>query len=195
LPVGYLLGHLEGITHVSSKGDGRYLITNSKDQSIKLWDLRKMSSTMPSHGARHSSRTWDYRYGELNVSASLRKRFTGKVVDKLDCSLMTYRGHKVFQTLIRSYFSPLASTGQRYIYSGSFDGSIYIYDILSGNLIDKLEGHHSTIRDVSWHPYLPIILSASWDKTVRKWEYSRSSSKADKTTKSSSLKFKERRRE
>lgn len=35
-PVGVLVGHLEGITHVSSKRDGRYLITNSKDQSIKV---------------------------------------------------------------------------------------------------------------------------------------------------------------
>lgn len=34
--VGVLVGHLEGLTHVSSKRDGRYLITNSKDQSIKV---------------------------------------------------------------------------------------------------------------------------------------------------------------
>ena len=33
--VGVFLGHNEGITHLDSKGDGRYLISNSKDQSIK----------------------------------------------------------------------------------------------------------------------------------------------------------------
>jgi WD repeat-containing protein 23 len=27
----------------SFQGDGRYLITSSKDQSIKLWDMRKFS--------------------------------------------------------------------------------------------------------------------------------------------------------
>jgi len=43
---GVLVGHLSGITHVSSKGDGRYLITNSKDQSIKLWDIRRMSNSV-----------------------------------------------------------------------------------------------------------------------------------------------------
>ena len=26
------------------QGDGRYLISNSKDQTIKLWDMRKFSS-------------------------------------------------------------------------------------------------------------------------------------------------------
>lgn len=39
------MGHLEGITFIDSRGDGRYLISNGKDQAIKLWDLRKMSST------------------------------------------------------------------------------------------------------------------------------------------------------
>lgn len=43
-PVGVLMGHLEGITFIDSRGDGRYLISNGKDQAIKLWDIRKMSS-------------------------------------------------------------------------------------------------------------------------------------------------------
>jgi WD40 repeat protein len=41
---GVLMGHLEGITFIDSRGDGRYLISNGKDQTIKLWDIRKMSS-------------------------------------------------------------------------------------------------------------------------------------------------------
>ncbi|CAH9115159.1 unnamed protein product [Cuscuta epithymum] len=41
---GVLTGHLEGITFIDSHGDGRYFISNGKDQSIKLWDIRKMSS-------------------------------------------------------------------------------------------------------------------------------------------------------
>lgn len=31
-PSGVLIGHTEGITHVSPKGDGRYVISNGKDQ-------------------------------------------------------------------------------------------------------------------------------------------------------------------
>lgn len=41
---GILIGHLEGITFIDSRGDGRYLISNGKDQTTKLWDIRKMSS-------------------------------------------------------------------------------------------------------------------------------------------------------
>lgn len=52
------MGHLEGITFIDSRGDGRYFISNGKDQAIKLWDIRKMSSEatwydhfLASHGA------------------------------------------------------------------------------------------------------------------------------------------------
>lgn len=44
-----------------------------------------------------------------------------------DCSLQTYRGHTVLETLIRAYFSPEHSTGQKYIYTGSKKGGIHIY--------------------------------------------------------------------
>lgn len=45
-PAGVMLGHLEGITYIDSRGDGRYFISNGKDQCIKLWDVRKMSSNV-----------------------------------------------------------------------------------------------------------------------------------------------------
>jgi WD repeat-containing protein 23 len=41
---GVLTGHLHGITHIDSRGDGRCFISNGKDQAIKMWDIRKMTS-------------------------------------------------------------------------------------------------------------------------------------------------------
>lgn len=41
-PAGLFVGHTDGMTHLDPKGDGRYLISNCKDQTIKLWDLRNM---------------------------------------------------------------------------------------------------------------------------------------------------------
>jgi len=44
-PVGYMVGHCEGITHICSKGDGHHFISNGKDQTIKLWDIRNMHTS------------------------------------------------------------------------------------------------------------------------------------------------------
>jgi WD repeat-containing protein 23 len=41
-PSGVFIGHTEGVTYVSSKGDGRYCLSNGKDQKMKMWDLRSM---------------------------------------------------------------------------------------------------------------------------------------------------------
>jgi hypothetical protein len=43
-----------------------------------------------------------------------------------DCSVMTYKGHCILQTLIRCHFSPAETTGAQYLYSGSADGRIHV---------------------------------------------------------------------
>uniref|UniRef100_A0A674MIZ7 Ddb1 and cul4 associated factor 11 n=1 Tax=Takifugu rubripes TaxID=31033 RepID=A0A674MIZ7_TAKRU len=166
-PVGHLAGHRDGITFIHSKGDARYLISNSKDQSIKLWDIRKFS---PKEGLAASrlavtQQNWDYRWQQVPQRALKKHKLTG------DTSVMTYRGHGVLHTLIRCRFSPEFSTGQRFIYSGCSTGKIVIYDVLTGAVVSKLSGHDACVRDVSWHPYEDTIVSSSWDGAVRMWEH------------------------
>lgn len=84
---------------------------------------------------------------------------------------MTYRGHSVLHTLIRCHFSPEYTTGQRYIYTGCATGALVIFDLLTGKVVSRLKGHNQCTRDVSWHPYKNIIMTSSWDGTVKKWDY------------------------
>lgn len=66
-PVGVLAGHMDGVTFIDSRGDGRHLISNSKDQSIKLWDVRVFSSDAAAKNTLKAvhEQTWDYRWQEL----------------------------------------------------------------------------------------------------------------------------------
>ncbi|TPX63555.1 hypothetical protein SpCBS45565_g06525 [Spizellomyces sp. 'palustris'] len=186
-PAGVLAGHAEGITYVSSKGDNRYALTNGKDQHMKMWDVRKMLEPNqvrkdPTLRTGYYSEDWDYRIMRYPGSVEFRH--------PKDCSVQTFTGHSVLKTLIRCHFSPPASTGQRFVYTGSEDGIIRIF-ALDGTLVQALDpaealkaasfddaelANHAIFellrprtiqiagvtRDVTWHPDLPCIISTSW---------------------------------
>jgi len=170
-PVGIFYGHVAGITCVSSKEDNRYFISNSKDQSIKLWDIRKSCNEKKKIDMCHH----DYRYNTINRTTLQNAARSARGVDQ---SLMTFEGHQVHTTLIRCHFSPLYGTGQRYIYTGSYDGIVYIYDTVTGENIMKLElpkgdsyYSDSVVRDCAWHPYSQSLISTSFHGAIHKWEY------------------------
>jgi WD repeat-containing protein 23 len=122
-PVGIFTGHYDGITFIDSRGDNRHLISNSKDQTIKLWDMRCFASKsgIAESKALTLSGQWDYRWAPVPRRVTMnRDRMMG------DTSIMTYRGHTVRQTLIRCHFSPAHSTGQRYIYTGCASGNVFV---------------------------------------------------------------------
>lgn len=103
-----------------------------------------------------------------------------------DPSVQTYRGHSIAHTLIRCYFSPSFTTGQKYIITGSSDGCIRsayysiilsfpsilsrlsVYDVLTGQTKLCLQANNPAnsqrercVRDISWHPYEDSIISTS----------------------------------
>ncbi|KAM3068156.1 hypothetical protein ACMFMG_011206 [Clarireedia jacksonii] len=179
---GAFVGHIEGLTYIDSKGDGRYVLSNGKDQSMKLWDLRMVMSPrkfgeIRSSGRRPMQSHYDYRWGEYNEDDWYQ--------DPDDNSLVTFRGHKVLRTLIRCHFSPPGSTNSRYVYSGSEDGQVYIWN-MDATLAGKVNVFQATkntrppehvvgpwdddddhvsfsrwqtcVRDASWHPTAPMIV-------------------------------------
>ena len=114
---------------------------------------------------------FDYRFGNYPL-----ENYNKKLA--IDESLLTFRGHKVLATLIRCHFSPISSTDKRYIYTGSADGKVYIYDSYTGKKAAVLEPEYEeqemndiVCRDVSWHPYLPIIAATSFDESIYQFNY------------------------
>lgn len=155
-PSGVLEGHTEGITCVDENpSNSNFLVSNSKDQSARLWDLRKLG---PASSWRKRNR-WDYRNGAHGCNQGEHPN---------DVSLMKYKGHATLITLIRCGFSPRLS-GSRFIYVGSADGMIRIYDVLTGDVVSRLIGHHSIVRECSWSPRFSELTSASYDGQIVNW--------------------------
>jgi WD repeat-containing protein 23 len=158
-PVTVFAGHMGGVTCVDSMRDGIHLLSQAKDQSIRLWDLRVGGEP---NAVRQIRANFDYRWERANARA--------RRPDGLDHSVMVYQGHMVARTLIRAYFSPAATTGQRYIVSGSACGRVFVYDVLTGEVVKVLQGHQSIVRDVAWHPKRCQIVSGGWDSNLVRWE-------------------------
>jgi WD repeat-containing protein 23 len=178
---GAFVGHTEGLTYIDTKGDGRYVLSNGKDQSMKLWDLRKAMSTSrfeeldPTAVTRNRQYEYDYRWQEYEDYQWFQHPH--------DNSLVTFRGHRVQRTLIRCHFSPPNSTDSRYVYSGSHDGFVYVWN-LDATLAAKIDvksvtkggptptttnrrhrlhhrnahGWEALVRDVGWHPNAPMLV-------------------------------------
>lgn len=173
---GAFVGHCEGLTYIDSKGDGRYILSNSKDQTMKLWDLRMAMSTEryeelnPRQHTMHTN--YDYRMDDYDLDDWFQHPD--------DNSVVTFRGHKVQGTLIRCHFSPAGSTDSRYVYSGSHDGKVYVWnmDATLEKTIDVGKSTHWSgrvpgggrawrrgsvdrwnccVREPYWHPNAPIM--------------------------------------
>ncbi|OIW31042.1 WD40 repeat-like protein [Coniochaeta ligniaria NRRL 30616] len=179
------VGHVEGITYIDSKGDGRYILSNGKDQSMKLWDLRMAMSTNrfeavdASRCTRQRNYEYDYRWEDYDDYQWFPHPH--------DNSTVTFRGHKVQRTLIRCHFSPPGSSDSRYVYSGSQDGFVYVWNLdatlaakidvkaatmgksmanrryrVHRNMTSRREPWTTLVRDVGWHPNLPMLVASSW---------------------------------
>ncbi|XP_030560024.1 DDB1- and CUL4-associated factor 11 isoform X1 [Drosophila novamexicana] len=165
------IGHFDGITYIDSRNDGYHVLSNSKDQSIKIWDMRQPSNLRFRSNARQhqlAMTNWDYRWDRVP-----REFYNPHKALDGDSSIMTYRGHRVSKTLLRAKFSPMEQTGQRFIYTGCATGRIIIYDVLTGKIQEAIEGHKNVIRDLDWHPVRSEIVSSSWDTHVNLNNYNR----------------------
>lgn len=160
-----------------------YILSNGKDQSMKLWDLRMVMASRDYESIRPTRRAtnqhrFDYRWGTYDEDDWYK--------DAHDNSVVTFRGHKVLRTLIRCHFSPPGSTNSRYVYSGSEDGKVYVYNMdatLAGTIDvygatknsrpysgygmdwdDEGGGRWKTcVRDAAWHPSAPMIVASAFN--------------------------------
>ncbi|XP_064258286.1 DDB1- and CUL4-associated factor 11 [Passer domesticus] len=164
-PAATLAGHRDGLTFLHARGDGRYVVSNSKDQSAKLWDLRRPSGPAALAAARRAvaRQSWDYRWQRAPRNARRAPPLPG------DASLVTFRGHAVLHTLLRCRLAPPG--GAAALAAGSADGSVLVYDVITGRVLRRLANHGACVRDVSWSPEGAWLASASWDGTVRLWDY------------------------
>lgn len=50
---------------------------------------------------------------------------------------------------------------------------------MTGEVVKKLQYHTEVVRDCHWHPYLPMLVTTSFDGSVVEWDVRESPSESD----------------
>jgi COMPASS component SWD3 len=133
------------VSFVKFSPNGKYILAATLDNTLKLWDYSKASFFLKLHSCTKSSH----------------------IPSQGKC-LKTYSGHKNEKYCVFANFSV---TGGKWIVSGSEDNLVYIWNLQTKEIVQKLSGHTDVVLCTACHPTENIIASASLenDKTIKLW--------------------------
>ena len=143
------------------------LLTSHKDNAVRVWQIGQESSDPVMILKMHKkpvTKLMIMPSGHL-ISVSLDK--TLRVWDFSNGSPLWVFGHDGVITCV----APIGGVGNTQVVSGSKDDTLKIWDVVSGKLINTLEGHSSWISDVTAvdTSHGRLVASACNDKTVKIW--------------------------
>src|SRR5260370_38060431 len=58
----------------------------------------------------------------------------------------------------------------RFVAAGSFDNIVRIWDVASGELVERLKGHERSVYSVAFSPDGRGVVSGSWDNSLKYWD-------------------------
>ena len=159
-------GHSWWVESVTFSPDGKYALSGSVDNTLKLLDVAsgKELRTFTGHSDKVFSVTFspDGKYalsGSQDKSIKLWDLGSGK-------ELRTYNGHTGW------VYSVAFSPDGKYALSGSGDRTLRLWDIASGKELRFFSGHSKEVYSVCFSPDGKYALSGSADATIRLWDIS-----------------------
>ncbi|KAL8693482.1 MAG: hypothetical protein Q9218_001713 [Villophora microphyllina] len=158
-------GHFDRLNDLVFSRDANRIITAADDGKVKVWDSRSgfCIVTFTEHSSGVTACEFAQR-GNVLFTASL----DGSV---RAWDLIRYRNFRTFSAPTRLSFSSLAvdSSGD-VVCAGSLDSfDIHIWSVQTGQLLDQLAGHEGPVSSLAFAPSGGILVSGSWDHTVRMW--------------------------
>ncbi|KHJ47724.1 WD domain, G-beta repeat protein [Trichuris suis] len=134
-------GHTDPVSAVHYNRDGSLLCSSGFDGVVRIWDSR---------------------------TAQCVKSLTEEDRQPVSFCLKEYTGHKNKKYCIVANFSVTAG---KWIVSGSEDGLVYIWNLQTKEIVQKLGGHADVVLCTSCHPSENIIASGALenDKTIKAW--------------------------
>ncbi|KAK0626290.1 nuclear distribution protein pac-1b [Immersiella caudata] len=167
---------------------GNLLVSASKDNSLKIWDVTTgyCLKTITGHtdwpravcpsvdgryllstGSDKSARLWDISSREPEQKLVL----FGHENFNLCCAIAPSPSYPHLSKLANLDKSPSASSTAEFFATGSRDKQIRLWDA-RGNCIKVLAGHDNWVRGLVFHPGGKYLISVADDRTMRCWDLS-----------------------
>lgn len=159
-------GHNFDISALAISGDSSTLVSGGHDGRIKVWETKSTACLCTFNV--HSSKITDLKFplgkGNMFVSSSFDSTVRAYDLVKSIC----------FRTMTTPEPSQLTSvaidSNGEIVCAGSMDPySIYVWNLKTGDIVDILSGHSGPISCLSFSNSKDLLVSGSWDKTVRTW--------------------------
>lgn len=158
-------GHTKAVNAVAISADGRFALSGSGDNTLKLWDIEEGTClrTFEGNTAKVESvaLSADGRFavsGGRDNNVKVWDTQTGKC-------LKTFEAHHSVKV---AAFSP-----DRLALSGSFLGlsdTLKLWDISTGNCLPNFKEHTRSVRSAVFSADGRFVLSGSWDNTLKLWD-------------------------
>lgn len=159
-PLFRLVGHTAGVLDVCI--DRHFIITCSKDTSIKVWDrfTGRLLKTLVGHRGPVNA---------VQVRGNLLASASGDGMSKL-WRLEDGQCIKEFQSKDRGLACVEFSEDGRTIFAGGNDQVIYEYDTVTGQRLRELRGHQDLVRSLHLDSANSRIISGSYDASIKVWD-------------------------
>ena len=157
------MGHTNSIRSVAFSPGGRYALSGSYDNALKLWDLATGSELRSFTGHADQVRSVAFSPdGRYALSGSLDK--TMKLWD-----VATGRELRNFIHPDGVYSVAFSPDGRSTL-SGGFDKTLKLWDVATGKELRSFTGHTNQVESAVFSPDGRFALSGSYDKTLKLWE-------------------------
>lgn len=153
--------HNAEVYDVEFSHDGRFFLSGSKDQTIKLWTKNgQLLKTFQDH----NNTVWEVEWSE-DDSYFLSASEDGTIKKwNLDGTLVkTILAHS--GAVMDVEFVP----ERKVFFSAGEDQTVKFWSV-KGQLIDTFNSHRDGILDLAIDPHNKFWVSASWDKTAKLWK-------------------------